>query len=224
MELKYAAPRSGLAINHVSKLARAARDEGKMMSIACNSLRDGPTKSNHGQTPMLQFLSFEDRNVLICFWKKEWTNPEISSVVSSVRSSSRQLPAGPHLQKLQGSTGPHIWPCGRSGCDVWGWSKSKWQHMVKENHHIILDHIRGRKIRQLLTRSHDMTGMIWRHQTPFFHWKDVKRHQGCNIHSTSMSHPPTRIHQTISTIAFHGLWLWSSASEATVAVKQCCSW
>ena len=99
--------RSGLAINHVSKLAHAARHEGKMMSIACNSLRDGPTKSNHGQTPMLQFLSFEDRNVLICFWKKEWANPEISSSVQRQKFEvNSQLT---HSQKLQGSTEPH-WP------------------------------------------------------------------------------------------------------------------
>ena len=225
--------RSGLAINHVSKLARAARHEGKMMSIACNSLRDGPTKSNHGQTPMLQFLSFEDRNVLICFWKiwkKEWANPEISSSVQRQKFEvNSQLT---HSQKLQGSTEPRPRLILRDS--IWGWSKyikicqNQWFTLIYR--YLSYSRDEWRSINQLLTHSHNKTGMMWRTASNTFFW--LKRCQK----APRVQHSQHTLHVNVTSpnpyssnnLNYSLSWIVVATSKlrfcSTATVKQCCSW
>lgn len=143
---------------------------------------------------------------------------EMSSSASEVRS---QLPADTFAET------PRLHRTSLATIDlrdsIWGWSK-----YVKINDlHWFIDIYRIRGMNEDPQISFWPTVIIRQvwcgelHQTHFFDWKDVKRHQGCNIvniHSTSMSHPPTRIHEIISTIASHGLWLLQ------VSCASCCSW
>lgn len=81
--------------NMIWKLARATWNKRKTMRIACYGLCNGATKSDHGQTPVLQFLGLQNCHILFCE-----SEAEVSCSIQSKKFEVKtKLTNSQHLQE-----------------------------------------------------------------------------------------------------------------------------